>query len=213
MTYFPYSFSLMTRLEKSESPESRMKVPISGRVKTNSRASIARRISVAFFFEEPYAGAKMRSIDASDSGTMYCGYRRQSAYARWTATLPLMMSDERSVRSSFPRSERTPIVTLSKSMSSAALGAWTNGAAREWLTAIAPGPRWMRAPCVRDAGLEAGLRGWRPFMNFSAGCALCASRDRLSHTNFEPSQPLAHLPPSAEKRGHPTGRGGVLRRL
>jgi hypothetical protein len=40
-------------LEKSESPESRMKVPISGRVNTSSSASIARRMSVAFFFDDP----------------------------------------------------------------------------------------------------------------------------------------------------------------
>src|SRR5437764_4878353 len=38
----------------------------------------------------------------------------------------------------------------------------------------------MRAPCVRDAGLEAGVRGWRPFMNFSAGYSSCAARDQLS---------------------------------
>ena len=56
-----------------------MNVPISGRVKTSSHASIASRMSVAFFFEDPYAGAKIRSIDASERGTMYCGYRRQSA--------------------------------------------------------------------------------------------------------------------------------------
>ena len=73
MTYLPYSLSLMTSIEKSLSPESRMKVPISGRVKTSSIASIARRISVAFFFTEPKAGAKIRSIDDSESGTMYCG--------------------------------------------------------------------------------------------------------------------------------------------
>ena len=79
MTYLPYSLSLMTRLEKSESPESRMNVPISGRVNTSSRASMARRMSVAFFLFVPNAGAKMRSIDDSESGTMYCGYRRQSA--------------------------------------------------------------------------------------------------------------------------------------
>jgi hypothetical protein len=35
-TYLPYSLSLMTSEEKSLSPESRMKVPISGRVKTSS---------------------------------------------------------------------------------------------------------------------------------------------------------------------------------
>ena len=73
MTYLPYSLSLMTMLEKSESPESSTKVPISGRVKTSSIASIARRMSVAFFLDEPYAGAKIRSIDDSVSGTMYCG--------------------------------------------------------------------------------------------------------------------------------------------
>ena len=50
-----------------------MNVPISGRVKTSSIASIARRMSVAFFFDDPYAGAKIRSIDDSESGTMYCG--------------------------------------------------------------------------------------------------------------------------------------------
>ena len=63
----------MTMLEKSESPERSTKVPISGRVNTSSIASIASRISVAFFFDEPYAGAKIRSIDDSVSGTMYCG--------------------------------------------------------------------------------------------------------------------------------------------
>ena len=73
MTYFPYSFSLMTIVEKSLSPESRMKVPISGRVKTSSMASMARRMSVAFFLLDPNAGAKMRSIDDSERGTMYCG--------------------------------------------------------------------------------------------------------------------------------------------
>ena len=40
-------------LEKSESPESSTKVPISGRVKTSSMASMASRMSVAFFFDEP----------------------------------------------------------------------------------------------------------------------------------------------------------------
>ena len=73
MTYLPYSLSLMTSIEKSLSPDRRMKVPISGRVKTSSMASIARRMSVAFFFTEPKAGAKIRSIDDSESGTMYCG--------------------------------------------------------------------------------------------------------------------------------------------
>ena len=53
ITYFPYSLSFRTKLEKSESPVSRMKVPISGRVKTNSIPSIAIRMSVAFFFELP----------------------------------------------------------------------------------------------------------------------------------------------------------------
>ena len=73
MTYLPYSLSLITSELKSESPDRRMKVPISDRVNTNSSASMARRMSVAFFLLEPKAGAKMRSIDASDSGTMYCG--------------------------------------------------------------------------------------------------------------------------------------------
>jgi hypothetical protein len=36
-------------------------------------ASMARRMSVAFFFADPNAGAKMRSIDDSESGTIYCG--------------------------------------------------------------------------------------------------------------------------------------------
>ena len=45
-----------------------MKVPISGRVKTSSMASMARRMSVAFFLLDPKAGAKMRSIDDSESG-------------------------------------------------------------------------------------------------------------------------------------------------
>ncbi len=73
MTYLPYSLSLITSDEKSLSPDSRMNVPISGRVKTSSVASIARRMSVAFFLLVPKAGAKIRSIDDSDSGTMYCG--------------------------------------------------------------------------------------------------------------------------------------------
>ena len=53
MTYLPYSFSFSTSEEKSLSPERRMKVPISGRVKTSSSASIASRMSVAFFLLEP----------------------------------------------------------------------------------------------------------------------------------------------------------------
>ncbi len=73
ITYLPYSLSLITSELKSESPESRMIVPISGRVNTSSTASIASRMSVAVFLLEPKAGAKMRSIEASDSGTMYCG--------------------------------------------------------------------------------------------------------------------------------------------
>ena len=52
---------------------SRMKVPISGRMKTSSMPSIAMRMSVAFFFELPYAGAKIRSMEASERGTMYWG--------------------------------------------------------------------------------------------------------------------------------------------
>ncbi len=53
ITYFPYSLSFSTRLEKSESPVRRIKVPISGRMKTSSTPSIAIRISVAFFLELP----------------------------------------------------------------------------------------------------------------------------------------------------------------
>ena len=48
-------------------------------VPTSSMASMAIRISVAFFFELPYAGAKIRSTEFSESGTIYWGYRRQSA--------------------------------------------------------------------------------------------------------------------------------------
>jgi hypothetical protein len=73
MTYFPYSFSLITIVEKSLSPERRMKVPISGLVKTSSMASMARRMSVAFFLVDPKAGAKIRSIEDSERETMYCG--------------------------------------------------------------------------------------------------------------------------------------------
>ena len=73
MTRLPYSFSLITIVEKSLSPDMMMNVPISGRVKTSSMASMARRMSVAFFFVVPKAGAKMRSIDDSESETMYCG--------------------------------------------------------------------------------------------------------------------------------------------
>ena len=73
ITYLPYSLSFKTRLEKSESPVRRMYVPISGRMKMSSRASIAMRMSVAFFLLLPYAGAKIRSTEASERGTMYCG--------------------------------------------------------------------------------------------------------------------------------------------
>ncbi len=30
-------------------------------------------MSVAFFFDDPYAGAMIMSMDDSASGTMYCG--------------------------------------------------------------------------------------------------------------------------------------------
>src|SRR3954464_3571667 len=123
ITYLPYSLSLVTRLAKSESPERRMKVPISGRVNTSSIASTASLMSGAFFFADPYAVAMIMSIDDSASGTMYWGYRRQSAYARWTETLPLTMSEERRVLSSAGGSERMPIGTSSKSTSRAGGGA------------------------------------------------------------------------------------------
>src|SRR5213592_4309692 len=61
ITYLPYSLSLSTSEEKSESPESSMNVPISGRVKTSSSASIASRISVAFFLFAPCAGANKKN--------------------------------------------------------------------------------------------------------------------------------------------------------
>ncbi len=73
ITYLPYSLSLSTSEEKSLSPDRSMNVPISGRVKTSSMASTARRMSVAFFLFVPKAGAKIRSIDDSDNDTMYCG--------------------------------------------------------------------------------------------------------------------------------------------
>ena len=53
ITYLPYSLSFSTSDEKSESPERRMNVPISGRVNTSSSASMASRMSVAFFLFEP----------------------------------------------------------------------------------------------------------------------------------------------------------------
>ena len=96
---------------------------------------MASRMSVAFFFTDPNAGAKMRSIDDAESGAMYCGYRRQSAYARCTATFPLMMSLLRRVRSSFVRSDWMPSVTLSKSIRRAAFGAWSAS------SAVRPGRR------------------------------------------------------------------------
>src|SRR5436189_5988281 len=80
MTYLPYSLSFSTRDEKSESPDSRMNVPISGRVNTSSRASTARRMSVAFFLFDPYAGAQIMSIEDSASGTMCC---RAAGRGRW----------------------------------------------------------------------------------------------------------------------------------
>jgi hypothetical protein len=69
ITYLPYSLSFITQLEKSESPVSRMKVPISGRVKQSSIASIAMRRSVVFFLDDPHEGAQIMSMLASVSGT------------------------------------------------------------------------------------------------------------------------------------------------
>src|SRR5438067_12483610 len=188
MTYFPYSLSLMTRLEKSESPESRMNVPISGLVNTSSRASMARRMSVAFFFADPYAGAKIRSIDDSERGTMYCGYRRQSAYARCTDTLPLTMSEERRFFSSVWRSERMPIVTLSKSMSRAAFGEWWELASAaddiacgpRWIGAIACGPRCTGATCL--CALVCADRCGRELIFLGITCARLRACDSLCAT-------------------------------
>src|SRR2546423_9370839 len=168
MTYLPYSFSLMTRLEKSESPERRMKVPISGRVNTSSIASIASRMSVAFFLAEPYAVAKIKSIEDSVRGTTYCGYRRQSAYARCTATFPFTISEERRFLSSVWRSERMPSVTLSKSISRQAFGAWWGPANAVW--DIACGPRCIGATC--RCALCTGADRWgRGVMNCWITCA------------------------------------------
>src|SRR3954469_23307761 len=117
------------------------------------------------------------SIDDSASGTMYWGYRRQSAYARWTETLPLTMSEERRFFSSVWSSERMPIVTLSKSMSSAALGAWCPtfpsaagfiACGPRWIGAIACGPRCTGADCL--CALLCADRCGREFIFFGYEC-------------------------------------------
>src|SRR5687768_17690322 len=73
-----------------------------------------------------------------------------------------MMSEESRLRSSFPRSERIPIVTLSKSMRRAALGAWAEKVA--WIGAAdivcACGPRWMGVAAARTGVAERGCRGF-----------------------------------------------------
>src|ERR1019366_10137894 len=56
-----------------------------------------------------------------------------------------MMSEERRLRSSVWRSERIPIVTLSKSMRSAAFGAWTTAGPLRLEGVMAWGPRWSGA--------------------------------------------------------------------
>src|SRR5215467_13472114 len=74
-----------------------------------------------------------------------------------------MISEERRLRSSFPRSERIPIVTLSKSMRSAALGACIGAETCGAATDMACGPRWMRAVCALEGVCEC-----REFMQGSA---------------------------------------------
>ena len=54
----PVLLELDDQRGESLSPESRMKVPISGRVNTSSVASTARRMSVAFFLLVPNAGRR-----------------------------------------------------------------------------------------------------------------------------------------------------------
>src|SRR6185437_13884165 len=100
-----------------------------------------------------------------------------------------MMSDERRLRSSFPRSERMPIVTLSKSMRSAAFGAWIGVAA--WATiVIACGPRWIRAPWDR-----VGVCVCREFMQDSAGQTCQSRRSRNVKPCYAETWDLATLLP------------------
>src|SRR5215467_6614141 len=63
-----------------------------------------------------------------------------------------MISEDSRFRSSLPRSERIPIVTLSKSMRSAAFGACIGGTCDT--AAMAWGPRWMRAVWAREGVCE-----------------------------------------------------------
>src|SRR5438270_7906866 len=72
-TYLPYSLSFSTREEKSESPDSRMNVPISGRVKTRDRKSTRlnsshSQISYAVFcLKKKNTGSSTRYADVVQS--------------------------------------------------------------------------------------------------------------------------------------------------
>src|SRR4051812_23760454 len=96
-----------------------------------------------------------------------------------------MMSDESNVWSSFWSSDRIPIVTLSKSIRSAALGAWTGVATPTCWRLSACGPRWTRAFCARGAG-----RVFREFIQ-----DLCGHCPRL-----EPARRPASAHETARKR-------------
>jgi len=105
-----------------------MKVPISGRVKTSSRASTARRMSVAFFLVRPVRRAQIISIGGL--GQRDDVLRVAAPIGVGRAVRPLSLDDVRLQQAAQLRLEirADPIVTLSKSSSA---------------------PRWARGRGVR----------------------------------------------------------------
>src|SRR5207237_1500895 len=96
------------------------------------------------------------------------------------------MSEERRFFSSVWRSERMPIVTLSKSMSRAAFGAWWELASADWdiacgprcIGAIACGPRCTGATC--RCALDGADRCGRELIFCGISCARLRARDVFS---------------------------------
>src|SRR5439155_20295394 len=103
-------------------------------------------------------------------------------------TLPLTMSEERRFFSSVWSSERMPIVTLSKSMSRAAFGAWwvvpnvaeDIACGPRWIGAIACGPRCTGATCL--CALVCADRCGRELIFLGITCARLRACDSLCAT-------------------------------
>ena len=122
-------------------------MPISGRVNTSSMASMARRMSVAFFFDD----AVRRREDQVDRrlGERDDVLRIAAPVGVGALDGDLALDDLASrggCGARAARSERIPIVTLSKSMRRAALGAWGTVRAARGPTAWGPRCTGMTGP-------------------------------------------------------------------